>query len=452
MLFTVLTLLAYRSYSKKPDIKRYLLVALLFSLALMSKPMAVTLPCVLLLLDYWPLGRFQTEKDDHSNSKWRRLVLEKLPLLALSAASAVVTSIAQKAGGAMHTEYTLYNRVLNAFFSYARYLQKGVWPTGLAAFYPHPRTFSAWQVIISLIVLGSITAAVLACRKSGYLAVGWFWYLGTMIPVIGLVQVGEQGMADRYSYFPFIGLFVAVVWGIGDWIKKKQIPAIYPAAGIMVILISFSAVTYIQLGYWKNSLALWSRALAVTENNYVAQDSMGAELLDEGKPREAAAYFEAAIRINPKDAFSYLDLGVSEKRLGYTAAAVQNYKVALLVSADPALKATALGNMASISRAAGDYAAARRDYQNALALLPGNKYALIGLGLIAQKTGDVAQAAEYFSRAVKTEPTDAEYLLLSQALRKAGRSPEAQVTYDQARKASKNWDATVESVNHLLQE
>jgi len=452
MLFTSLTLLAYHRYTQSPNVKRYALVALLFTLALMSKPMAVTVPCVLLLLDYWPLCRLQAEQSGNHHGNWRRLVLEKVPLLALSVASSVVTSVAQRAGGAMHSEYTLWNRTLNAIVSYARYLTMGIWPTHLAAFYPHPLAFTFWPVIVSLLVLALITAAVVACRKNRYLAVGWFWYLGTMIPVIGLVQVGEQGMADRYAYFPFIGLFIAVVWGIGDLVEGRKIPTLCSAIATALILVALSAGTHVQVGYWKNSFTLWSRTLAVTENNYVAHDSMGAELLDQGKPREAAAQFEAAIRINPKDAFSYLDLGVSEKRLGYTAAAVQNYKTALLVSADPALKATALGNLASISRAAGDYVPARRDYQNALALLPGNKYALIGLGLIAQKTGDMAQAAEYYSKAVKTEPTDAEYLLLSQALKKAGHPAEAQAAYDKAQNLSRNWDATMQSVNRLLQE
>ncbi|MGB9205886.1 MAG: tetratricopeptide repeat protein [Terriglobales bacterium] len=468
MLFFALTLLAYRWYAQNPNVKRYGLVAVLFALGLMSKPMVITLPFVLLLLDYWPLGRVwpagldpdvqggraRTSALTPGQARlWTRLVWEKVPLFALSGASAVITMVVQKAGGAMHNEYSFWDRLLNAIVSYSRYVEKAIWPTRLAAFYPHPEhPLPAWQVALSALFLLSITLAVLTQRKARYLTVGWFWYLGTMVPVIGLVQVGEQGMADRYAYIPLIGLFIAAVWGIGDWARAKRVPALYLGLVAAVAILGFSAITRTQIGYWKNTVTLWSHTLAITERNFVAHDSMGAELIGEGKIQEAMAQFQAAAAINPRDAFSQLDLGVCEKRQGDIKGAVERYETALRLSAEPTLKATALGNLGSIYRVSGDYARARENYDSSLQLLPDNKIALIGLGLIAQKTGDLAHAVDYYAQAVKAEPSDAGYLLLAQALAKAGRAREAQVAHGQAQKMSPDWNATEQAVNHLLQE
>jgi protein O-mannosyl-transferase len=465
MMFFVLTLLAYRWYARNPSVQRYGLVGLLFALGLMSKPMVITLPFVLLLMDYWPLGRAYSADaapDDPGGragtpappqTPWARLVVEKLPLLALSAASAVITMVAQKAGGAMHNEYSFWDRLLNAVVSYARYVEKAIWPSHLAAFYPHPdHSLPTWQVAISAVLLLSITAAVLTLREKRYLAMGWFWYLGTMVPVIGLVQVGEQGMADRYAYIPLIGLFIAAVWGIGDWARAKGVPALYLGLAAAVAISGLSAIARTEIGYWKNGVALWSHTLAVTEGNFVAHDSMGAELMDEGRFQEAMTQFQSAVAINPRDAFGQLDLGVCEKRQGNIQGAIERYQTALRLSADTSLRATAFGNLGSIYRAAGDYVHARENYDSALQLLPDNKLALIGLGLIAQKTGDLAHAADFYSRAVTAEPSDAAYLLLAQALEKAGRPRQAETAYAQAQKMSPDWNATEQAVGHLLQE
>jgi len=454
MLFFVLTLMAYLWYARNPCGKRYAVVALLFVLGLMSKPMVITLPFVLLLLDYWPLGRAGTLTATQGQGRaWTRLLWEKVPLFALSAASAVITMVAQKAGGAMHNEYSFWDRVLNAIISYWCYVEKAIWPSRLAAFYPHPdHSLAMWQVATSALLLLSITATVLMLRKNRYLTVGWFWYLGTMVPVIGLVQVGEQGMADRYSYIPFVGLFIATIWGIADLARARRIPAIYLAFAASVAIAGLSVAAHAQIGYWKNSVTLWSRALSVTEGNFVAEDNMGAELMDRGNFQEAKAHFQAAAALNPRDAFSQLDLGVCEKRQGNIKAAVERYETVLRLSADSSLRATAFGNLGSIYRASGDYVHARESYDSSLRLLPDNKFALIGLGLIAQKTGDLAHAVDYYSQAVKAEPSDKEYLLLAQALEKAGRLQEAQAAYGQAQKISANWNATEQAVNHLLQE
>lgn len=454
MLFFVLTLLAYRWYAQNPSLQRYGLVGLLFVLGLMSKPMVITLPFVLLLLDYWPLGRTGTPAaTGGQGQRWTRLVWEKAPLFALSAASAVITMVAQKAGGAIHNEFPFRDRLLNAIVSYWRYVEKAIWPSRLAVFYPHPdHSLPALQVAISALLLLSITAAILMLRKERYLAVGWFWYLGTMVPVIGLVQAGEQGMADRYAYIPFIGLLIAAVWGIADGARARRIPAIYLALAASAAIAGFSVAAHAQIGYWRNSVTLWSHALSVTQDNFVAEDNLGAELMDRGKFQEAMAHFQNAAAINPRDAFSQLNLGVCEKRQGNIQGAVERYETALRLSADSSLRATAYGNLGSIYRAAGDYARARENYDSSLRLRPDSKFALIGLGLIAQKTGDLAHAIDYYGQAVKAEPSDAEYLLLAQALAKAGRASEAQAVYSQAQRISRDWNATEQAVNHLLQQ
>jgi len=445
MLFFMLALLAYRWYANRPELKRYSLVAVLFALALMSKPMAITLPFVLLLLDYWPLQR-------DKQTSWTRLAYEKLPLLALSAASGVITMIVQKQGGAIHGKYSLWDRVVNAVVSYAWYLEKAVWPSRLTAFYPHPDHLSAGQATLALTVLLLITAAVFVLKDQRYLAVGWLWFLGTMVPVIGLVQVGEQGMADRYAYIPFVGLFFAVVWGIAEWVQAREIPKLYPAMLSAVVILGFCVLTEVQIGYWRNTVSLWTHGLTINDRNTMAHDSMGAELINQGRIPEAIVHLQASAAIDPSDAFSQLDLGICDKQQGRPQAAAEHYRAALRLSTDPALRASAFGNLGSVYRTAGDFSHARESYESALSLLPGNKYAWIGLGLIAQKQGDMAHASEYYSQAVKAEPAGPEYLLLAQALSKTGRLQEAQAAYAQAQTLSRDWPATVGAVNHLLEE
>jgi len=451
-LFFLLTLLSYSWYSRQPNLKRYGLVALMFALALASKPMAVTLPFVLLLLDYWPLRRVAVGAKGDQRT-WTRLILEKLPLLLLSAASCIVTMIVQKAGGAIHSNYPFRDRALNAIVSYTAYLRKAVWPNDLAAFYPHPQhPPSYWKMALAVLVLLAVSYAVATFRSKRYLVVGWLWFLGTLVPVIGLVQVGEQAMADRYAYIPFIGLFVATVWAMGDLIAHKRIPTAYVVMASALTISGLSARTHVQVGYWKDTITLWTHAIEVTENNDMAHDSLGAELIDQGRIREAATHFEAAAAANPKDAFSQLDLGVCEKRQGHLEAAMQRYQAALRLSSEPSLRATAFGNIGSVYRATGDYAKARESYESALAMIPNNKFAYIGLGIIAQKTGDYAGAVEFYSKAVKVEPSGPEYLLLAQALEKTGRRQEADAAYDKAHANSRDWTATEQAVNHLLHE
>lgn len=447
-LFFVFALLAYYWYVRRPTSKRYLVVTLCFVFGLMSKPIIITLPFILLLLDYWPLKRPST-----TPAARVRLILEKLPLFALSAASAVITLIAQRAGGAIRFEHPFSIRLLNAVVSYARYLGKALWPARLAAFYPYPEHApTAGNIALGICLLLSVTVLVVLARNKPYFAVGWFWFLGTLVPVIGLVQAGEQVMADRYAYIPFIGLFVAAVWGIADWASVRHIPTSLLATAALAVVLVFSIVDRVQIGYWKDNLSLWSHTIAVTEDNYMAQDSLGAELTNEGRLEEAKQHFQAAAVINPRDAFSQLDLGVCEKRLGNFPSAIQHYQLALALSNEPSLRATAFSNLGSIYRLERDYAQARQSYERALELQPDNLFAVIGMGVLAQKSGDLAGALDYYSRAASLEPSDSEYLLVSQALLKLGRNTDARTAYLKAQKLSRNWAATESAVNQLLQE
>ncbi|HKU28283.1 MAG TPA: tetratricopeptide repeat protein [Candidatus Sulfotelmatobacter sp.] len=458
-LFFLLGLYAYAWYSRKPGWKRYTAVLSSFALALMSKPMAVTFPCVLLLLDYWPLQRMRPLYSDKTNSLspergrslWS-LILEKIPLLALSVASAVITVLAQKAGGAMREQYGLTLRVENAIISYARYLGKAFWPSHLAVMYPFPRNgVPVWQTLVATAILFSISAAVLLARKH-YLTAGWLWFLGTLVPVIGLVQVGEQAMADRYAYIPFVGLFIAVVWGVAELLGPLRKGSLYLGAMAVFTTGVLAVVAQAQMKYWESTTALWSHALQVTGANFVAEDNLGAELIKEGDISGARAHFQAAININAEDPFSQLNIGVCDKKLGNAQSAAQHYQAALKLSLEPNLRLTAFSNLGSLYRMSHDYEAARTNYAAALRINPDSAMPLIGMGLIAQKTGDAAGAANYYSRGLAREPSDVGYVLLARALEAAGRKPESASALEQAQKLASDFGAAQNEATRLLNE
>jgi tetratricopeptide (TPR) repeat protein len=279
--FFVLAIGAYAWYARKPDWRRYLLVGALFAAGLMAKPMVITLPFVLLLLDYWPLGRTAGSPASAVGAPQltgSRLLLEKIPLLVLSAASAWITLIAQRTAERTFEEFPLAVRVENAVVSYALYLWKMLWPARLA-FYPHPAiALPAWQWILSALLLISVTAFVVIFRRKRYLAVGWFWFLGTLIPVIGLVQVGEASMADRYAYIPLIGIFVMIAWGLEDWAETKAVRTVWRVLPALCVLTALGFATSRQMSYWESDYDLWSHTLAVGESPF-AHNAVGGDLL-----------------------------------------------------------------------------------------------------------------------------------------------------------------------------
>src|SRR5208282_3426544 len=262
-LFSLLTIAAYGWYARRPDLKEYLVVVVAFALALMSKPMAVSLPLVLLLLDYWPLERYE---DLPFRRKWVRLSLEKLPLLLLSAASSVVTTVAQRSRGAVAWEsiLPLSWRLQNAIVSYVAYIGKTGWPAKLAVFYHHPLHSLSWSdVIAAAIILVAITMAVLHFHRARYLAMGWFLFVITLIPVIGIIQVGRQAMADRYAYIPCIGLFIILAWGLSDVVTAAAIPRVVPAVAALCLILAFAAATTRYLPYWQSGVKLLAHARMV---------------------------------------------------------------------------------------------------------------------------------------------------------------------------------------------
>jgi Flp pilus assembly protein TadD len=435
-------LIAYCWYARKPGWRRYLVCSGLFAFGLMSKPMIITLPFVLLLLDYWPVGRIQGSPAGTppvAQAPLSRLVVEKLPLLALSAASAVVTMHAQKAGGAVRStaQFSLSVRLENAVVAYATYLWKMIWPSHLAPLYPHPGdSLAAWQLLISALVLLAVTASVLRFRRKRYLLTGWLWFLGTLVPVIGLVQVGDQAMADRYAYITLVGVFVMIAWGAAELADSRQIglsACIVPAA---CVLLALSFVTSRQLGHWSSNYDLWTHALAVTDRNFIAQNNLGGALLLLGKPDEAYSHFQAAAEINPNDPMSHSNLGAYLQEHGKLTEAMEQYDRTISLTSDAGLLAATYSNLGTAYRKLGEDQKARDSYDQALRLNPNQFNAYLGLGELLEKRNQLDDAIRNYSKSVELRPTDAGFLLLGHALETAGRRPEALVAYQAALKLS----------------
>jgi tetratricopeptide (TPR) repeat protein len=304
--FWLLTLWCYAHYVEKPGRWRYGWVLLFFTLGLMSKPMLITLPFTLLLLDYWPLYRFQYDGPLRSFLRTLRPYLyEKLPLFAMAAAAAIVTYIAQKYGSGLDppNPYPIADRIANALISYGSYIWKMIWPQKLAFFYPFPAKLPIWQFIAAIIILGVITAWALKSMKDRpYIIVGWLWYLGTLFPVIGLVKIGDFAMADRYTYVPLIGLFIILAWTPPAIVAKWRYKTVALCTAAIALMISCAAVTWIQTGYWSNSTTLYRHALRTTHNNFFAHYAIADILAGRGNMDEAISHFAQAVEIRPDKA------------------------------------------------------------------------------------------------------------------------------------------------------
>jgi protein O-mannosyl-transferase len=454
MIFFLLTLHAYDWYVRRESIKRYAVVAALFGLGLMAKPEIITLPFVLLLWDYWPLRRMASSDANASSVRAPRsfsfLVLEKLPLLVLSVGSAVVTFIAQKSGEAIRPA-PAWERFGNVPVAYLRYLENAFWPVRLAALYPHPGIFlQGWQIVVSTVAVLLITGTVLHYRKQRYLAMGWFWFLGTLVPVVGLVQFGLQGMADRYAYLSFIGLFIAIVWGVADVAATRKIPVVWLVVPAVLILLTLGALTHRQITYWHDSETLWRRTLAVTERNFMAYDGLGRALAGKGRMDEAQADFDAAYRLHGYTSSGLIEIGVYQQTHGYANGAITQYSRAFEEAGDSASRAVALTMLGSAYSEAGDFAHAKASYAAALRENPQNSIALVSSGLLAEREADYATAVDKLSAAMNLAPTDAGYLLLEQALRKAGRTTEADDARAQAQRISHNLPLAQQTAAQVL--
>jgi len=423
--FWATTLLAYTHYVERPGWRRYLLVLLGLAAALLAKPMAVSLPLALLLLDVWPLGR------------WRalgpRILVEKLPLFALAAGAAVVTFFAQRAGGTIVSLATqpLGARLANALLSYAAYLELTAWPHALAIFYPPRETFPAWRLALAAATLVSISAVVAwRARREPWLLVGWVWYVVLLLPVIGIVRAGDQAMADRFTYLPHVGLFVALVWGLAEWTAGWTIRRAVLSSATALVLAACVAGTELQLRHWRDSLSLFGHALAVTERNPVAHTNYGFALLQAGRPEEALEHFREAVALRPEYAKAHLNLGLGLATLGRPEAARAEYEQAIRL--DPRNAATHY-NLGIDLAQAGRVEDAIAEYEAALRLDPRFAEAHNNLGLALAREGRATEALAHYERALAlAPPLTAAHNNVAVVLERLGRPDDAMAHYREA--------------------
>ncbi len=441
-LFFLAALGAYGWYAQRPNWRRYLAVAGLFLAGLMSKPMVITLPFVLLLLDYWPLGRVQGSAPGPLGIRqmpFGKLVVEKVPLALLSIASAIVTMQVQSSAGAVRStqELSAGVRLENALVAYPTYLWKMVWPARLAVLYPHPGdTVKAWQLVLSAAVLLGITALVLAFRSKGYLLAGWLWFLGTLVPVIGLVQVGDQALADRYAYIPLIGIFVMIVWGLADSanaLKLKMPLRVIPA---VCALAALALVTHRQMGYWSSSYNLWTHTLAVTKNNAMAHLNIAGVLTNMGRQDEALEHFKAEVELNPDDLLSQFAIGTYLEKHGRLPEALAQFTKMTHLTADRQPLSAAYAAIGMVYGDMGEEARAQQSLERSLQVDPYQPSAYYGLGRLAEKEGRLEDAILDYSRLVELAPRGSSFQQLGHVLQLANRPAEALDAYRQALKMS----------------
>ncbi len=477
-LFFLLALGAYGWYAQAPNVKRYLAVATLFVLGLASKPMVITLPFVFLLLDVWPLQRIQGWGDPPSPQKRRkkrkerleaydtensgpvfpvsqapflRLVMEKLPLLLLCAGSAVITIISQRTNSIRTLErFPLGVRLENAIYAYAMYIWKAFWPTQLALYYPHPgNALSAGQLGLALMFLAGVSVLVWKQRMvRRYLVTGWLWYLATLVPVIGLIQVGDQAMADRYAYIPLIGIFLMLVWGAADWADSAHVSFRWRTAAAVGILAILSFLTWRQIRYWRSDYDLWSHALQVTPDNAIAQENLSKALAVLGRTDEALPGLERAAQFNPSDPTRHVNLGSELAAVGRLQEAIVEYQKAIQVAAgvkvssgskDVAVReiqARSYESLATIYDELEDYPKVHESYRQAL-----NSDPEAGPGMIQR-----------MSESASDDPSSSNYLQLGILLQEAGHLPEARSAYQQALKLDPSLDEAKQSLHTLGQD
>jgi protein O-mannosyl-transferase len=434
-LFFLLTLAAYGWYVQNPQVQRYLWVAALFVLGLASKPMVITLPFVLLLIDYWPLGRIEGWSSPSAalpvpQQRFSRLLLEKVPLLALSAASAVITIIAQNSGGSIRSlsDFSFATRLENAICSYALYIAKAFWPTRLTVYYPFPEHgVELWRVALALLFLVAVSVAILI-KRSSYLVFGWLLFLGTLVPVAGIVQVGGQAMADRYAYVPIIGLLVLGVWGAADWMESRHSDAKVGGVACGILVLILSVLTRVQVGHWRSSTDLWAQAASATNDNFVAEKNLANALLQLNQVEEALPHLQRAARINPQDVTCHVNLGGVFQKQGNWQAAVSEYATAVQIASgqNSADNTEPLGlayaSLGSIYGQLGDYSKALASYWQAEQTDPNVMDPFI----------------PGISRLISAPLTAEGYLRVGQLLQQGHRTKEAEVAYEEALKLDAN--------------
>jgi len=436
--FFMLTLGAYVRYVRSPSIGRYLTMSILFALGLMSKPMLVTVPLVLLLLDYWPVKRFG------GRSSIRRLALEKIPLLALSVASGLATLWVQQSSVARTEELPLIWRVANGLVTYAIYLRQMIWPVGLAVFYPHPGDqLPVWEIGLAIVLLALVSAGVIALRhKRPYLLTGWFWYLVMLLPVIGLIQVGSQAHADRYTYLPQIGLYLLLAWAITDALTSRfatgrirrgglQRRIVAVTASLAIIALAWCA--HVQASHWRNGESLWGHALAVTSGNFMAHDGLGQCLANRGRLDEAIDQFQKALNIAPGYPEIETNLILALTRKGRTDEAITHLQTLLKEYPNNAQAHYDLGN--ALLRK-GNSQGAIAAYEKTLSIQARYPAAHYNLGIALDQNGQIDEAIAHYREAVQEQPNYPKaYYLLGNDLLHKGRVDDAIAAYEQALKS-----------------
>jgi len=431
-LFALLTIIAFVRYLKKGRAGWYFLSLVLFSFGLMAKPMLVTLPFVLLLLDYWPLGRFETDRP-RPVVFWR-LFKEKLPFFVLSAISCVITFLVQQSAGAVkHIEaLSLPVRIGNAFVSYIAYILKTFWPVRLAVFYPHECAgLPVWRAVGAAVLLLAISLFVIRkAKRFGWLFVGWFWYIGTLVPVIGIIQVGNQAMADRYSYVPLIGVFLIIAFGFEELVRKSEYKKVITAVFFITAITACAICSRLQLRYWKDSLTLFNRAIEVTKDNYVMHNNMGSFLASEGSLPQAVGHYKTALQIKPDYAQAHFNLARAYQQQHRFSRAIEHYKKAIEIRAD---YAAAHNNLANIYKQTGRIDMALSHFNRAIEAKNDFAEAHYNLANLLKQLGRINEAVTCYRRAIEAGGADAEvYNNLAGALLQLNRPGEAVDAYQKA--------------------
>ncbi|MEW6599881.1 MAG: tetratricopeptide repeat protein [Nitrospirota bacterium] len=438
--FGLLTVLAYIHYSGRPNILRYTLTALMLALGLLSKPMLVTLPFLFLLLDYWPLGRISGRLQSANSggpvcpqTTLSRLILEKVPLLALCAVTSMLTVIAQKGGGAVaDLSLGMGARIANALAGYVQYLWKTFWPVSLSVFYPHPGdTLPVWQAAGAGLFLIALTVFVLLrLRQSPWLAVGWFWYLGMLVPVIGLVQVGAQSIADRYTYLPLIGIFIMLAWELPERLRDRRFGKQALGAVSAAVIIILAVLTWIQTGYWKTHETLFRHAISVTSDNCLAQNSLADYLIRKDDLDGAYPHLRETLRLCPKNESGWYNLGVWQRKNGELQEAVSSFNEALRLKPD---YANAWSNLGAVYMTMGRIPEATDALLEATRLTPDDPAAWFNFGSLYAKTGQIQSAVGAYLRAVRLKPDfGAAWTGLGIAYQSSGMTEEAVTAFERA--------------------
>ena len=441
--FLLLTLWSYVAYTRKPALLRYLLVAFCFVLGLMSKPMLVTVPLALLLLDYWPLQRLTSNpKPEHPADVpnatdstpapahiFLQRCLEKVPLLLFAVASSILTLKAQTLDREIKL-VSLSSRIANAILSYAIYLWQMLWPAHLAIFYPYrDRSILSAPVILSLLLLSTITALVIwQLKQRPYLAVGWFWYLGTLVPAVGLVHVGDIAHADRYTYVPLLGIFIAIVWGLGD--IETRFPssrrALFAAAGIAVVALALTTAQ--DISYWHDGISISEHSLAATGPNCLMERALGEAFYDQGRSDEALVHLVLSSQIEPTDT-SLFEIGTIKFQQKRFDEAAFYYQKALQFPGEPQTISQIHNNLAVLEMQQGAFTDAGQNFQASIALDPTSSRHRVAYGWLLVKLGRYDEAITQYQQALAIAPDALAYFSLGSALEEQHRLPEAAAAY-----------------------